>query len=73
MIRDPSRPATLQRVRKRANHWVTGICFILLASIRPGPLPSGLLFPLTRLFGGGTWTRILHPYRGRGDDACSSC
>ena len=48
---------------ERANHWIVGICFILLAL-------SGLAFfypafyPLTQLFGGGTWTRILHPYIG---------
>ena len=48
---------------ERANHWVVGICFILLAL-------SGLaffhpaFFPLTQLFGGGPWTRILHPTSG---------
>ena len=48
---------------ERANHWIVGICFILLAL-------SGLAFfhpafyPLTQLFGGGAWTRILHPYVG---------
>ena len=58
-------PRDLQRYSagERANHWVVGICFILLAL-------SGLaffhpaFFPLTQLFGGGTWTRILHPYIG---------
>lgn len=62
MIRDPK---DLQRytASQRANHWVTGICFILLGL-------SGLaffhpaFFPLTQLFGGGTWARILHPYIG---------
>ena len=40
-----------------------GICFVLLAL-------SGLaffhpaFFPLTQLFGGGVWTRILHPFAG---------
>ena len=58
-------PRDLQRytASERANHWIVGICFILLAL-------SGLAFfypafyPLTQLFGGGTWTRILHPYIG---------
>jgi formate dehydrogenase subunit gamma len=58
-------PRDLQRytASERANHWIVGICFILLAL-------SGLaffhpaFFPLTQLFGGGTWTRILHPYVG---------
>jgi formate dehydrogenase subunit gamma len=62
MIRDPK---DLQRydASERANHWVIGISFILLAL-------SGLaffhpaFFPLTQLFGGGTWARILHPYIG---------
>jgi formate dehydrogenase subunit gamma len=62
MIRDPK---DLQRYNasERANHWTVGICFILLAI-------SGLaffhpaFFPLTMLFGGGTWARILHPYIG---------
>ena len=58
-------PRDLQRYNasERANHWLVGICFILLSL-------SGLaffhpaLFPLTQLFGGGPWTRILHPYIG---------
>ena len=62
MIRDPK---DLQRYNasERANHWVVGISFILLAL-------SGLaffhpaLFPLTQLFGGPVWTRILHPFIG---------
>lgn len=62
MIRDPK---DLQRydASERANHWVVGISFILLAL-------SGLaffhpaFFPLTQLFGGPTWARILHPYVG---------
>jgi formate dehydrogenase subunit gamma len=62
MIRNPK---DLQRytAEERANHWVVGICFILLAL-------SGLAFfhpafyPLTQLFGGGVWARILHPIIG---------
>jgi formate dehydrogenase subunit gamma len=47
----------------RINHWVIAITFVLLAL-------SGLalfhpsLFWLTNLFGGGQWTRILHPFVG---------
>jgi formate dehydrogenase subunit gamma len=47
----------------RINHWIVAISFILLAL-------SGLalfhpsLFWLTNLFGGGPWTRILHPFIG---------
>lgn len=62
MIRNPK---DLQRytASERANHWVVGISFILLAL-------SGLaffhpaFFPLAQLFGGGTWARILHPFLG---------
>ena len=45
------------------NHWFVAIAFILLAL-------SGLalfhpsMFWLTNLFGGGQWTRILHPFIG---------
>jgi formate dehydrogenase subunit gamma len=48
---------------ERANHWLAAITFILLAL-------SGMAFfhpafyPLTQLFGGGVWTRILHPFLG---------
>lgn len=62
MIRDPK---DLKRytAHERANHWLVGISFILLAL-------SGLAFfhplfwPLTALFGGGVWARILHPFIG---------
>ncbi len=48
---------------ERVNHWFTAIAFIILAL-------SGLalfhpsMFWLTNLLGGGTWTRILHPFIG---------
>lgn len=47
----------------RVNHWITGGCFVLL-------LLSGLsmfhplLFFLSDLFGGGQWTRAVHPWIG---------
>ena len=62
MIRNPKDLARYT-AQERANHWLVGICFILLAL-------SGLaffhpaFFPLAQLFGGGTWARILHPYLG---------
>ncbi len=62
MIRNP-RDLKRYTASERANHWIVGICFILLGL-------SGLAFfhpafyPLTQLFGGGPWTRILHPYVG---------
>lgn len=48
---------------QRANHWIVGIGFILLA-LSGLALFHPALFPLTLLFGGGTWTRILHPFIG---------
>jgi len=62
VIRDPK---DLKRytASERVNHWIIGMCFILLAL-------SGLAFfhpafyPLTLLFGGGVWARILHPFIG---------
>jgi formate dehydrogenase subunit gamma len=48
---------------ERANHWLTAITAVLLTL-------SGLCFfhpffyPLSQLFGGGVWTRILHPFIG---------
>ena len=62
MIRNP-KDLTRYDAQERANHWLVGICFILLAL-------SGLAFfhpafyPLTQLFGGGVWARILHPIIG---------
>ena len=47
----------------RANHWVTAITMILLA-LSGLALFHPAFFWLTNLFGGGTWTRILHPYIG---------
>lgn len=49
--------------RERMNHWVIAILFFLaglsgLAFFHPS------LFWLTNLFGGGAWTRILHPFLG---------
>jgi formate dehydrogenase subunit gamma len=47
----------------RINHWIVAISFVLvglsgLALFHPA------LFWLTNLFGGGPWTRILHPFIG---------
>ena len=48
---------------ERTNHWITAITFVRLAL-------SGLalfhpsMFWLSALFGGGQWTRILHPFIG---------
>jgi formate dehydrogenase subunit gamma len=50
-------------VPERVNHWLVALTFFLLAL-------SGLVYfqplyyPLSQLFGGGVWSRILHPYFG---------
>lgn len=60
--RDPGR-IVRYTAGTRINHWIVAISFVLVAS-------SGLalfhpaLFWLTNLFGGGPWTRILHPFIG---------
>jgi formate dehydrogenase subunit gamma len=47
----------------RINHWITAGTLILLA-LSGFALFHPSLFPLTALFGGGQWTRILHPFLG---------
>ncbi|MHB8536010.1 MAG: formate dehydrogenase subunit gamma [Sulfuricaulis sp.] len=47
----------------RINHWVTAITFIMLA-LSGLALFHPVFYWLTNLFGGGAWTRILHPFIG---------
>jgi len=47
----------------RINHWIVAISFVLLA-LSGLALFHPALFWLTNLFGGGPWTRILHPFSG---------
>lgn len=62
---DHNRKGLIQRytTSQRINHWIIAMSFVLLAL-------SGLalfhpsMFWLTNLFGGGPWTRILHPFIG---------
>jgi len=49
--------------RERSNHWVVAIAFIL-AGLSGLALFHPAFFFLTHLFGGGPWTRILHPFIG---------
>lgn len=49
----------------RINHWIVALLFVLaglsgLVFFHPG------FYFLSALFGGGTWTRILHPFLGVG-------
>jgi len=48
---------------ERANHWIVAIAFIVLA-LSGLALFHPAFYWLTNLFGGGTWTRILHPFVG---------
>ena len=58
-------PNLVQRhgINERLNHWVVAITFILLA-LSGLALFHPAFFFLTNLFGGGTWSRILHPFIG---------
>lgn len=47
----------------RANHWLTAICLILLALSGMSLFHPSLFF-LTGLFGGGQFTRVIHPWFG---------
>jgi formate dehydrogenase subunit gamma len=47
----------------RINHWINAISFVLVA-LSGLALFHPALFWLTSLFGGGPWTRILHPFIG---------
>jgi formate dehydrogenase subunit gamma len=47
----------------RVNHWIVAISFVLLA-LSGLALFHPAMFWLTTLFGGGPWTRILHPFIG---------
>ena len=62
---DPERRATLERytANERTNHWIVAIAFVL-AALSGLALFHPALFGLTALFGGGPWTRILHPIVG---------
>lgn len=48
---------------QRTNHWIVAITFILLA-LSGLALFHPAFYWLTNLFGGGQWTRILHPWIG---------
>ena len=47
----------------RINHWLVAIAFVMLALSGLALFHPSLFF-LTNLFGGGPWTRILHPFIG---------
>jgi formate dehydrogenase subunit gamma len=61
----PGKPVTVDRYSggARVNHWITAISLILLALSGLALFHPSLFF-LTGLFGGGQWTRALHPWIG---------
>jgi formate dehydrogenase subunit gamma len=61
----PGRPVVVDRYTRgvRANHWLTAICLVLLALSGLAMFHPSLFF-LTVLFGGGQWTRTIHPWIG---------
>ena len=58
-------PVTVDRYTKaaRVNHWITATCLVLLALSGLALFHPSLFF-LTQLFGGGQWTRAIHPWIG---------
>ena len=62
-MKNDSRTLLRFTASERVNHWLVALTFFLLAL-------SGLVYfqplyyPLSQLFGGGTWARILHPFFG---------
>jgi formate dehydrogenase subunit gamma len=61
----PGKPVTVDRytAAARVNHWITAISLVLLA-ISGLALFSPSLYFLTGLFGGGSITRMIHPWIG---------
>jgi len=47
----------------RINHWITGGCFVLLV-LSGLAMFHPMLFWLSGWFGGGQWTRAIHPWIG---------
>ena len=62
---EPRYPEQIQRytANERTNHWLTAISFVL-AALSGLALYHPATSWLAALFGGGPWTRILHPFIG---------
>ncbi len=61
----PGKPVTVDRYTPgaRINHWITAASLVLLALSGLALFTPSLYF-LTGLFGGGQWTRAIHPWIG---------
>ena len=62
---EPERRIMLERysANVRTNHWIVALLFVL-AALSGLALFHPALYWLSALFGGGPWTRILHPFVG---------
>lgn len=65
VMNEPGRRETLVRytANERTNHWIIALAFVL-AALSGLALFHPALFWMSTLFGGGPWTRILHPFIG---------
>ncbi|MDD1957161.1 formate dehydrogenase subunit gamma [Pseudomonas sp. 8209] len=57
------KPILRYTANERTNHWLVAILFFM-AALSGLALFHPALFWLSHLFGGGPWTRILHPFMG---------
>ncbi|MEN6440952.1 MAG: formate dehydrogenase subunit gamma [Syntrophobacter sp.] len=58
-----SNDLTRHNAFERTNHWIVAVCFVL-AALSGMSLFHPFFWPLSLLFGGGVWTRIIHPFIG---------
>jgi formate dehydrogenase subunit gamma len=61
--REPGKTILRYNANERTNHWIVAILFFM-AGLSGLALFHPAMFWLTNLFGGGPWTRILHPFMG---------
>jgi formate dehydrogenase subunit gamma len=54
---------TRYTMAERVNHWINAICFVLMV-LSGLSMFHPMLFFLSGLFGGGQWTRAIHPWIG---------
>jgi formate dehydrogenase subunit gamma len=59
----PKGTLTRNSTVNRLNHWFTAACFVLL-TISGLSMFDPLLYWMSGLFGGGQWTRAVHPWIG---------
>ena len=62
-MKRPKGTLTRNSTSTRLNHWFTAACFVLL-TISGLSMFYPLLFWMSEFFGGGQWTRAVHPWIG---------